>query len=491
MAKKKFFITTPIYYVDDVPHIGHAYTTIAADVLARYHRLLGEEVFFLTGTDEHGLRVSRGAEAQELTPQEFVDKLAPQFISTWDSLSLSYDFFIRTTDPRHEKVVQKILTKLHKRGFICEGTYEGPYCVGCEKFLTENELESGVCPLHPGLLPTRIKEKNYFFKLSAFQKELIKLFSSKEIVLPEKRRNEILGKLKEGLKDLSISRAGVPWGIPVPWDREQTIYVWVDALLNYYSATKFVKGREKFWPADLHLIGKDILWFHTVVWYALLLAAELPLPKKIFAHGFFTVEGQKMSKSLGNVIAPADLIEQFGVDGTRYLLLSEFPFGADGDVSLRRFKERYNTDLANGIGNLVARVAKLAEKGKLLDIRRLDIEDKEFAEYHQALEDCQLDKALKVIWKKISEADKYIDQKKPWEKGGEGLKRDLDYLITQLLNISVLLEPFMPETAEKIQQQLAGPKIKAGPPLFPRLDSPTASSARQARLDSARQARLK
>lgn len=481
MAKRKFFVTTPIYYVDDVPHIGHAYTTIAADVLARYHRLLNKEVFFLTGTDEHGLRVSRGAAAQELSPQEFADKLAPQFVSTWDTLNLSYDFFIRTTDPRHEKIVQEFLTKLYKRGFIYEGVYEGPYCVGCEKFLTEDDLKKGVCPLHPGLLPSRIKEKNYFFKLSAFRERLITLFKKEEIIFPGGRKNEISGKLKEVLRDLSISRAGVPWGIPVPWDRQQTTYVWVDALLNYYSATQFLKGKEKFWPADLHLIGKDILWFHTVVWYALLLAADLPLPKKVFAHGFFTVEGQKMSKSLGNVIAPVDLVEQFGVDGTRYLLLSEFPFGADGDVSLTHFRERYNAELANGLGNLVSRVAKLCETSGF------DFEDTPTSHFfskpfQSALSKYRIDEALSDIWVDIHALDAAIDKVKLWKLSGKELFKNLLGVISVIRHIAYQLQPFMPEAAEKIQKQFTGPRIKAGPPLFPRLDSPTASSARQARL---------
>jgi len=468
MAKKRFYITTPIYYVNDVPHVGHTYTTLAADVLARYHRLLEEEVFFLTGTDEHGLKVAQEAKEQGLSPKEFTNQVAPRFSSAWDSLNIKYDFFIRTTNRDHEKVVQKILTKLRRKGFIYEGVYEGPYCVGCEKFLTENELQEGVCPLHPNLLPTRIKEKNYFFKLSAFNKRLTTHFKKKGVILPKERRNEILGKLKEGLRDVSVSRAGVPWGIPVPWDKKQTIYVWVDALLNYYSATQFVKGKKKFWPADLHLIGKDILWFHTVVWYALLLAVELSLPKKVFAHGFFTIEGQKMSKSLGNVIAPDDLIEQFGVDGTRYLLLSEFPFGADGDVSLNRFKERYNANLANGLGNLVARVAKLCETSgfNYEDTRKSYFFNKRA---ESALAKYLIDKALSDIWVDVHVLDKAIDKAKPWKLSGEKLRKNLLGAVSIVRHIAYQLQPFMPETAEKIQKQFVGPKIKAGPPLFPRL----------------------
>lgn len=475
MAKRRFYTTTPIYYVNDVPHVGHTYTTLAADVLARYHRLLGEEVFFLTGTDEHGLKVSQEAKEQNLSPKEFTDRVAPRFSSTWDSLNINYDFFIRTTDRNHERIVQKVLTKIYKKGFIYEGVYEGPYCVGCEKFLTEDELQNGVCPLHPNLIPTHIKEKNYFFKLSHFQEKLSRLFSSREIILPRERRNEILGKLKEELKDLSISRAGVPWGISVPWDKEQTIYVWVDALLNYYSATQFVKGKKKFWPADLHLIGKDILWFHTVVWYAILLAAGFSpqkLPKKVFAHGFFTVEGQKMSKSLGNVIAPDDLVEQFGVDGTRYLLLSEFPFGADGDISLSRFRERYNADLANGVGNLAARVAKLCETSGF------DFEDTPTSYFFSkplksSLSEYRIDEALSDIWLNtkagIHTLDKTIDKKKPWTLSGKKLYKNLLGAASIVRHIAYQLQPFMPETAEKIQKQFAGPKIKASPPLFPRL----------------------
>lgn len=472
---KKFYITTPIYYVNDVPHVGHAYTTIAADVIARYHRLLGDKVFFLTGTDEHGAKVAEAAKKAGQKPKEFCDQVVERFIETWKNLNISNDYFIRTTDSDHEKIVQEIIQKVYERGYIYEGTYEGLYCVGCEKFLTEGDLVGGQCPLHPNRKPVKQRERNYFFKLSSFRKQLIKALENKNDpnhyeILPEERKNEILGKLKQGLIDVSVSRAGVTWGIPLPWEKAQTIYVWVDALLNYYTATQFVKNKEEFWPADLHLIGKDILWFHTVIWEALLLAAGLSLPRQVFAHGFFTINGQKISKSLGNVISPQELVEKFGVDGVRYLMLSEFPFGSDGDISLEKFKTRYNADLANGLGNLVARVARLAEQANLqFTINNLQLKKLKAEKFRQALEEYRFNEALAFIWEKIAQADRYVDQNEPWRLKGKALEKVLSHLVLGIWEIGVLLEPFLPETAEKIRKQFAGPEIKSGPPLFPRL----------------------
>ena len=468
---KKFYVTTPIYYVNDVPHIGHAYTTIAADVLARYHRLSGKDVFFLTGTDEHGAKVAEAAKEAGKKPKEFCDQVMARFIDAWEKLNISNDYFIRTTDSRHEKIVQELLQKIYDNGFIKPGVYEGLYCIGCEKFLTEADLVDGKCPLHPNRKPVKQKEKNYFFKLKSFQEKLIKAIEDKNNpnhyeILPEERKNEILGKLRLGLEDVSISRAAVEWGIPLPWNKTQTIYVWVDALANYYTATQFLENKSHFWPADIHLIGKDILWFHTVIWQALLLAAGLPLPKTVFAHGFFTVNGQKMSKSQGNVISPDDLIKKFGVDGTRYLMLSEFPFGSDGDISIERLKTRYNADFANGLGNLVARVTKLCETSGY----NFPSTKKRFKKsVSENLEKFRFDEALKFIWNKISLADKYVDENQPWTLKGEKLNQVLKHLISEILEIALLLIPFLPETAEKIQKQFAGPKIKSEKPLFPRL----------------------
>jgi len=298
MSRKRFYITTPIYYVNDQPHIGHMATTIFADILARYHRLIGDRVFFLTGTDEHGAKIAQSAERAGLTPRQFCDRIVPRFKQTWKKLNISYDFFIRTTNPKHEKIVKELIEKIYKNGDIYKDTYQGLYCIGCEKFLTESDLEDGHCPLHPPEQTVEQKEENYFFRLSKYVPQLIRLIenSKTNYIFPEGKRREILAKLKAGVHDISFSRASVPWGISIPWDKEQTIYVWVDALINYYSATRFLAGKKNFWPANLHLIGKAILWFHTVIWQAMLLSAGLPLPKKVFVHSFYIMDERKISK---------------------------------------------------------------------------------------------------------------------------------------------------------------------------------------------------
>ena len=482
----KFYISTPIYYINDVPHIGHAYTTVAADVIARYfkEKLGDENIFFLTGTDEHGAKVSSAAKEAGKEPLEFANSIVPQFESAWELLNINYSYFFRTTDPRHEKIVGVILQKIYDKGFIYEGIYEGLYCEGCEKFLTEEDLESGKCPLHPNKTPVRQKEKNYFIKLSQFRQDLIRLFETEEVkILPESRKNEILGKLKsEDLKDIAISREEVSWGIPIPWDNTQTIYVWVEALFNYYTATQFLEGKQKFWPADIHLMGKDILWFHTVIWYALLKAAELDLPKKVFAHGFFTINGEKMSKSAGNVIAPKELVDKFGADATRYLLLSQFPFGSDGDFSIEKLTQSYNANLANGLGNLVSRIAKIAESSnfgnevKIQDFKELSNvflltdEDKSLSD---KIENFTLLEGIEYIQNLINRINQIFDQHKPWELIKSDQTNELDSLLSEcirsILEISVLLRPFMPKTAEMIEKQFKGPKIKLLSPLFPRI----------------------
>jgi len=476
----KYYVTTPIYYVNDVPHIGHAYTTLAADVLTRYfqEKLGGGKVFFLTGTDEHGQKVAQAAKEKGVSPREYADYVAPRFEEAWKLLNIQYDYFIRTTDPKHEKVVSEFLQKIYDNGFIYKGTYKGLYCVGCEKFLTETELVNGKCPLHPNKEPVRQEEENYFLKLGELSKEVLKKIEGGEYeILPTERKNEVIGRLKSGVEDISISRAGVSWGIPVPWDKSQTIYVWVDALINYYSATRFVEGKEKFWPADLHLIGKDILWFHTVIWQALLIAAGIELPKKIFAHGYFTIDGQKMSKSLGNIISPKQLVDRYGVDGARYLLISAYPFGSDGDISLERFDEKYNADLANGLGNLVARVAKLAGNLTIADNPTVDklvheiptLPKKTLTLYAQAIEKYEFDDVLKLLWQDIKIVDQYINEWQPWKLTGEKLTRVVSVAVDALRYLSRQLKPFLPETAEKIERQFKGPKIKSEAPLFPRV----------------------
>ena len=472
----KFYISTPIYYINDIPHIGHAYTTVAADVIARYYKQkIGDEnVFFLTGTDEHGAKVATAAKSAGKDPKEFADSIIPKFENAWKSLNINYSHFFRTTDERHEKIVGEILQKIYDKKLIYEDVYEGLYCEGCERFLTEDELVNGKCPLHPSLEPKHQKENNYFFKLSEFNDDLIRLFETDEVaILPESRKNEILGKLKsDGLKDIAISREGVTWGIPIPWDNKQTIYVWVEALFNYYTATQFLEGKQKFWPANVHLIGKDILWFHTVIWCALLKAAELPLPKQVFAHGFFTINGEKMSKSLGNVIAPKDLVEEFGADATRYLLLSQFPFGSDGDFSIDKLTERYNANLANGLGNLVARVAKLCETSnfdfneKPNTLSEL-LKEKEI--YVGNFENFLLNSVLDLIMLDIAGINQSIDKNEPWDLVGDKLYNFLKPTVRSILNTSVLIRPFMPGAAKKIEKQFSGPKIKSEVPLFPRI----------------------
>ena len=467
---KKFFVTTPIYYVNDIPHIGHTVTTVTADIIARYHKVLGEKVFFLTGTDEHGAKVAEAAAEQGLPPQEFTDKVSKTFAEIWPKLNINYDYFIRTTNPKHEKIVQEVLTKIYKKGDIYKAKYTGLYCIGCEKFITESELIKGKCPLHPTKEVVAQKEENYFFRLSKYVPTLIKAIENENHpfhyrISPQSKKTEVLSRLKAGVSDLSISRAEVTWGIPIPWDKSQTIYVWVDALFNYYTATK-ITGKEDFWPADLHLIAKDIIWFHTVIWEALLIAADLPLPKEIFVHDFYLIDGQKMSKSLGNVIAPQELIQNYGVDGTRYLIAATFPATSDSDVGWQKFTEKYNADLANGLGNLVARIAKLCEKAET----EFPLEKLHFSpEIGQNIVHLQLPEALEKLWLLIDEENRRINQEKPWELTGEKLSLFLRESVKNIRQIAFDLQPFMPETAERISAQFKGPRIAAEKPLFPRI----------------------
>lgn len=474
--KKKFYVTTPIYYVNDVPHIGHTCTTVAADIVARYHKLLGEDVFFLTGTDEHGAKVAEAAKEKGLSPQKFCDQVSKNFQEIWPKLNIKYDYFIRTTNPKHEKIAQEIIKKIYKNGDIYKGKYEGFYCVGCEKFVTETDLVDGRCPLHPNREIEKQSEENYFFKLSKYVPLLIKAIENPKDkyhyqISPSSKKEEVLSKLKAGVDDLSISRANVPWGIPIPWDKSQTIYVWVEALLNYFSALKINK-KEEFWPANLHFLAKDILWFHTVIWEAMLISAKIPLPKEIFVHSFYLIDGQKMSKSLRNVVSPQELLEKFGADGTRYLVASSFPYDNDSDVGWKRFTEKYNSDLANGLGNLVARVAKLCETKNYSRTASPPTEIShllEIAGYHTHLERYEFNLALEEIWKLIKNTDILIDRKKPWEESASKAEESLAKAVQNILNIAYSLRPFLPETAEKIEKQFKGPKIKSEKPLFPRI----------------------
>jgi methionyl-tRNA synthetase len=361
MTNEKFYVTTPIYYPNDVPHLGHAYTTIAADVLARWNKLLGKDVFFLTGTDDHGKKIADTAKKAGKTPKKFTDELIPHFKKDWKKLNIKYDRFIRTTDKDHESIVQEVLKKVNENGDIYKGEYQGLYCTGCEAYYTEKDSENGNCPVHKQPLET-IKEESYFFRLSKYQDFLLELYEKNpEFISPKSKKQEIINRVKEGLHDLSITRTNFNWGVPFPLDKKHVTYVWFDALLNYYSATR-EKGKEKYWPADVHIIGKDIIWFHTVYWPAMLKSAGIPLPKKVFSHGWWTVLNEKMGKSAGNAIKIDQLISYAGSDAARYFLLRNAPFGDDGDFSEKAIVQRSNTELADKLGNLVSRVSTLAEK---------------------------------------------------------------------------------------------------------------------------------
>lgn len=469
----KVYLTTPIYYVNSKPHIGHAYTTLAIDVLSRYYRLQGRDVFFLTGTDEHGEKIAQAAKKAGKAPQDFCNEISGLFKTAWRNLGIEYSHFIRTTDKEHEKWVQKFLITLKEKDFLYQGEYQGLYCVGCEKFITQKELVDGKCPDHKQE-PEKVCEKNWFFKLNLFLSQVEKLIKENKILIkPEQARAEVLGILKQGLEDISISRQNVKWGIKLSWDNSQTCYVWIEALLNYWTAVQ-QDGRKHYWPPDLHLVGRDILKFHCIYWPALLLAAGVEMPKQIFCHGYFTINGQKMSKTLGNVIDPNDLIKKYGVSATRYLLLSQFPFGNDGDISLARLDEKYNSDLANGLGNLVARVLKMADisnlqsqiasiyiKSKILKDKIQEIQKKQ----EHFFEELKFDGALSAIWELISFCDKYVNDEKPWENK-ENSKEVIRDLLLTLQEIAQPLKPFMPETSEKILEQIESGKST---PLFPRL----------------------
>jgi len=466
---KKFFITTPIYYINDVPHIGHTCTTVAADIIARLHKQIGEEVFFLTGTDEHGQKVAEVAAKENLSPKDYCDKISPRFEEAWKKLNIDFDFFIRTTDPRHEKVVAEILQKIYDKGDVYKAKYEGLYCIGCEKFLTETDLVDGHCGLHPPEKTVEKSEENWFFKLSKYVPQIIELIENEKTnyIFPSGKRSEILAKLKAGVKDISLSRENVEWGIEVPWDKKQTVYVWFDALINYYSATQFVDGKKDFWPANVHLLGKEILWFHTVIWQAMLLSAEIELPKKTFIHSFYMIDGQKMSKSLGNVISPQQLVDLFGVDGTRYLIARSFPSENDSDVGIDRFKEKFNADLANNLGNLVSRVTKLAE-----GLETTKVEEKLDSEFVRLIDDCRFDDAVGLIFEKfIDSSNLRLNETTPWKLEKTDPKRGetLTYCINNLKLAALHLKSIMPDVSEKIENCLENKVKLPDSSLFPRI----------------------
>ena len=441
---KKFYVTTPIYYPNDIPHIGHAYTTVAADVLARWHKLKGENVRFLTGTDEHGKKIQAAAEKQGKTPKEFVDELVPKFKDAWKKLGINYDRFIRTTDKDHEKKVQEILQKVYDKGDIFLGKYEGYYCTGCEAYYTGKDLEDGCCPIHKTKIE-KLKEPSYFFKLSKYQKKLLEFYKNNpEFISPSFRKKEIINRVEEGLQDLSISRTSFNWGIQLPFDKKHVCYVWFDALLNYYS------GADGFWPADVHIVGKDILWFHSVIWPAMLLSAGIELPKKVFAHGWWTFDKEKISKSRGKVINVDELIGIAGVDAVRYFFFRETPFGEDGDFSEKALIERYNNELADKLGNLVSRIAALDEKYGMEKTENKLLKKLKLKEIENHFEKIEIDKALNEIFTFIDSCNEYIQSKKPWENHD---KKVLYEISDSVKAITILLFPFIPSSAEEIAKQ--------------------------------------
>ncbi|EEZ92464.1 MAG: methionyl-tRNA synthetase [Candidatus Parvarchaeum acidiphilum ARMAN-4] len=452
---EKFYITTPIYYVNDKPHIGHAYTTIIADVFARWHRLNNEKVFFLTGTDEHGGKIEKAANEKNKTPKELVDETSQKYKTTWEKLNISYDKFIRTTDKSHEETVKRFIKKVFEKGDIYKGEYEGFYCLPDERYITESELVGGKCP-DCGRDVQKIKEEAYFFKLSKYKDQIINLIN-KGLILPEKNANEILNRLKGELKDLDISRKSVSWGIKFPLDESHSVYVWFDALLNYLSALNWPDGSEfkEFWPADIHLVGKEIVWFHSVIWPAMLMSADLPLPKNILAHGWWTVDGKKMSKSIGNVVDPIEIADKYSADAFRYFLLREKPTWEDGDFSEAALKERINGELMSNLSNLVARVLTLAEKFEGKIEGKPEIED--FIRKEEIIENFEkkdLYSALNLIFEGIRKINKYVNDKEPWKLEGKNLANVLYNSLEAIRIATIFLKPFMPSTAEKIEKKL-------------------------------------
>lgn len=479
MTKKKtFYVTTAIDYVNSEPHIGHAYQKIAADVLARWHKLIGEDVLFVTGTDEHGKKVADSAAKSDKSPKQFADGMSQKFKTAWKSLNINYDRFIRTTDEDHKRIVQEIIKKCNQTGDIHKGTYEGFYCVNCEAYYTEKDLIDECCPVHKKKAE-KMKEESYFFKLSKYQKFLLNLYKKHpEFILPNERRNEIITKVKEELKDFSISRTSFDWGIPFPLDKKHVTYVWFDALINYYSATQS-NNWQRFWPASVHLLGKDNSWFHNVYWPAMLKSTGIPLPKTIFVHGFLTFNGEKISKSLGNAISPIELVDKYGADTIRYYCLRQVPFGEDGDFSEQALIDRHNNELANKLGNLVSRVSTLAEKYGIEKTTYLD-DGGLLIKVDKHFEKFAFDKALNEIFGFVDRLNEYVQNKKPWKTKD---KKVLWQVANGLKTVTILLSPFMPSTAEKIantfhfdislkaaKQPLKTAKIKKSEILFKKIE---------------------
>lgn len=467
----KYFLTTPIYYVNAKPHVGHMYTLIAADVLARHHRAKGDTVLFSTGVDENSQKNVEAAQQQGMEPQVYVDQMAAVWKDTFDTLGCTYDVFIRTTSPEHVRAVRAVIAAMEEAGDIYLGDYEGYYCVGCEEFIAKKDLVDGKCPIHK-TEPKVIKEQNYFFKLSKYRAQLLAWYEDKpDAVAPHSARNKMLAYIRDEMEDISISRQSQQWGIRFPKDEQHAVYVWFDALINYLAVTGYpASGYEHTWPANLHLIGKDIIKFHCAIWPAMLLSAGLPLPNNIFAHGFFTVNGEKISKSLGNAIDPSQLLQEYPLDAIRYYLLREIPFGNDGDFSFERLKERYNSELANGIGNLVSRVLTLVENN-CADI--VFEKEKVSIDVSSHIETLSFDRALTEIWHEVSRLDGLIDTTKPWELAKQGKTEELERVLADALSgiwgIGKALQPLLPQTADTILKLLSvTPLKKPAEPLFAR-----------------------